>query len=74
MDVGLKVTVNSDDPAYFVGGINQNFVEIQKALQLGKNELYTIVWNSFEYSLLDDKSKQQHLTELDTYHLNTMTL
>ena len=74
MDVGLKVTVNSDDPAYFVGGINQNSVEIQKALQFGKNELYTIARNSFEYSLLDDKSKQQHLTELDTYHLNTMTL
>ena len=69
MDVGLKVTVNSDDPVYFSRGINQNFEEIQKALQLGKNELYTIARNSFEYSLLDDKSKQQHLTELKTYHL-----
>ena len=74
MDVGLKVTVNSDDPAYFGGGINRNFEEIQKALQLGKNELYTIARNSFDYSLLDDKSKQQHLTELETYHLNNMTL
>ena len=74
MDVGLKVTVNSDDPAYFGGGINRNFEEIQKALQLGKNELYTIARNSFDYSLLDDKRKQQHLTELETYHLNNMTL
>jgi len=67
MDLGLKVTVNSDDPAYFGGQVNQNFIEIQKALNLTKKDLYELAKNSFQYSLLDAASKNQYLEELDNY-------
>jgi adenine deaminase len=68
MDLGLKVTVNSDDPAYFGGQVNKNYEEIQKALQLTKADLYQIARNSFEYSLLDSDTKNQYITELDQYY------
>lgn len=58
MDLGLKVTINSDDPAYFGGQINQNYVEIQKALSLTKDDLYLLAKNSFEYSLLARSEKE----------------
>jgi len=68
MDMGLKVTVNSDDPAYFGGQINQNYIEIQKALNLSKEDLYILARNSFEYSLLDMASQSVYLKELDKYY------
>ena len=67
MDLGLKVTVNSDDPAYFGGQVNKNYEEIQKALELDKNDLYTLARNSFEYALLDNDQKQAYIGELDAY-------
>ena len=68
MDLGLKVTVNSDDPAYFGGQINANFEAITTALNLTKVDLYELAKNSFKYSLLNETSKQKHLTELELYY------
>lgn len=68
MELGLKVTVNSDDPAYFGGQVNQNFIEIQKALGLTRNDLYELSKNSFQYSLLDSDTKEKYITELETYY------
>lgn len=68
MDKGLKVTVNSDDPAYFGGQVNTNYIEIQKALDLSKEDIYTLAKNSFQYSLLDNSSKQNYLTELEIFY------
>jgi len=68
MDLGLKVTINSDDPAYFGGQVNQNYIDTQKALELTKQDLYELAKNSFQYSLLDQKTKQQYLEELDGYY------
>ena len=70
MDLGLKATINSDDPAYFGGQLNQNFIEIQKALNLNKADLYELAKNSFQYSLLDNETKQKHINELDNYYAN----
>lgn len=70
LDLGLKVTVNSDDPAYFGGHINKNYFEIQKALNLSKFDLYTLSKNSFEYSFLPEQKKRLHLQELDIYFNN----
>ena len=67
MDLGLKVTVNSDDPAYFGGQVNENYIAVQKALILTKMDIYTLAKNSFKYSLLDDASKQLYLNELNVY-------
>jgi len=71
MNLGLKVTINSDDPAYFGGQVNQNYIDIQKALDLSKQDLYDLAKNSFQYSLLDKKSKQQYIKELDMYYQKT---
>jgi len=68
MDMGLKVTVNSDDPAYFGGQVNQNYIEIQKALKLSKKDIYELAKNSFTYSLLDKNKKNAYLTKLDAYY------
>ena len=68
MEIGLKVTVNSDDPAYFGGQINQNYIEIQKALDLSKENLYELAKNSFQYSLLNESIKQEYLQELRTFY------
>jgi adenosine deaminase len=68
MDLGLKVTVNSDDPAYFGGQVNQNYIDIQKALELSKDDLYQLAKNSFQYSLLDNSIKKQYLDELEMYY------
>ena len=70
MDLGLKVTVNSDDPAYFGGQVNKNYMEIQEALNLSKSDLYQLAKNSFQYSLLDDHTKQIYLNELEVYFNN----
>lgn len=68
MDLGLKVTVNSDDPAYFGGQVNKNYEAIQEALNLSKYDLYQLAKNSFQYSLLAENKKQGYLNELEVYY------
>jgi len=58
---GLKVTVNSDDPAYFGAYINDNFSALVDAVDLSVDEITKLVKNSFRASFLDKKSKQRHL-------------
>ena len=67
MDLGLKVTVNSDDPAYFGGQVNKNYEEIQMALGLSKRDLYQLARNSFRYALLEEDKKSEYIAELDAY-------
>jgi adenosine deaminase len=63
---GIKATVNSDDPAYFGGYVNQNFVETFAALpQLGAREAYALARNSFEASFADDAAKAGWIRQLD---------
>ncbi len=58
LDAGLCVTVNSDDPAYFGGYVNQNFVELFEALpQLGVAEARQLAANSFEAAFVDEATK-----------------
>jgi adenosine deaminase len=66
LDAGLCATVNSDDPAYFGGGINQNFSEAFAALpQLGAREAYALARNSFEASFLGTPEKTALIARLD---------
>jgi len=63
---GLCVTVNSDDPAYFGGYINRNFVETFAALPaLGATQAYRLAANSFEASFVDGAQKRRWLQQLD---------
>jgi adenine deaminase len=66
LSAGLKATINSDDPAYFGGYLNQNFVETFAALpQLGAREAYTLARNSFEASFAPPEAQQRWIAELD---------
>ena len=64
---GLLVTVNSDDPAYFGGYVNENYIEAAKALQLDRNDIIQLAKNSFTASSLSKIHKQLYLTEIDRY-------
>ena len=64
---GLLVTVNSDDPAYFGGYVNENFVAIQQALSLTRTEVATLARNSFMASFLPDAAKAAALTAFDAF-------
>lgn len=61
LDAGLAATVNSDDPAYFGGYINQNFEALIDALDLGEQHIRTLVENSFTGSFLSPEIVQQHI-------------
>jgi adenine deaminase len=65
MDKGLIVTVNSDDPAYFGGYINQNYLAVSEALGLGRDEIAAIVRNGIESSLMTMSGKEQALADVD---------
>jgi len=67
LDKGLKATVNSDDPAYFGGYMNDNFIAVSEALQLDKNDLYQLAKNSFEASFVSGDEKKRMLKKLDDY-------
>ena len=56
---GVHVTVNSDDPSYFGGYINDNFIAITEALDLTKDELKQLAINSFEASFISDDDKKK---------------
>lgn len=61
---GVQVTVNSDDPSYFGGYMNDNFVAIQEALDLSQDELKQLAINSFEASFISDEQKQKWIEEI----------
>ena len=65
MDKGLVVTVNSDDPAYFGGYVNDNFRAVSGALALQRDEIAAIVRNGITASLMTDADKARTLAEVD---------
>ena len=65
LDAGLRVTINSDDPAYFGGYIGQNFLETQQALKLDANHLQALTRNAFEASFLSSHDIAGHIAEAD---------
>jgi adenine deaminase len=64
LDAGLMVTVNSDDPAYFGGYVNENYVAIAEALHLGEDDIRQLAINSFKASFLDGESKNRWINLL----------
>ncbi len=67
LDKGLKVTVNSDDPAYFGGYINDNYLAMETALELTKGDLEVLAKNSFEGSFLNDLEKKEMISKVEEY-------
>ena len=64
LQAGITATVNSDDPAYFGGYINQNFTETFAALGLTAQHAWQLACNSFEASFIDDSMKKRYLDRL----------
>ncbi|MFV0345823.1 MAG: adenosine deaminase [Bacteroidales bacterium] len=67
LDRGLLVTVNSDDPAYFGGYVNENYKALADAFSLSKAELLQLAENSFKASFLDATHKQKYIDALKVY-------
>lgn len=67
MERGVGVTINSDDPAYFGGYVNENYVAVQGALSLSKAELAAIARTSFTASFLDQTEKDACVARVDAY-------
>lgn len=64
LGLGVRVTINSDDPAYFPGYVQENL----EALELSKDELVQVQRNAFEITWLPRQVKDAYLAELETYY------
>lgn len=64
---GVHVTVNSDDPSYFGGYMNDNFIAIADALDLTEQELKQLAINSFEASFISDQIKQKWIQQIQNW-------
>ena len=64
---GLHVTLNSDDPAYFGGYVNDNYRALAEAVGLSREQITTIARNSFEGSFLSEAEKAARMGEVDAY-------
>jgi adenosine deaminase len=65
LQLGLCVTINSDDPAYFGGYIGENFLRTQEALNLNAADIHALARNAFTASFLSDADKQRHIAQVD---------
>jgi adenosine deaminase len=65
LEAGMVATINSDDPAYFGGYINENFTQTFAALQLGSQQAYQLALNSFNASFIDAAERARHIDQLD---------
>jgi adenosine deaminase len=64
LDAGLCVTINSDDPAYFGGYMNDNFLQTFAATGMTAQQAYELARNSFEASFVSEVQRQKWLHEL----------
>jgi len=67
LDAGLCVTVNSDDPSYFGGYVNDNYLACQRALGLDRNDLAQLARNSFEAAFIPEAQRTKALAQIDDY-------
>lgn len=65
LDMGLAATINSDDPAYFGGYVNENYRQTAAAVGLGRDDIITLAKNSFTGSFLPEADKAHWLSEID---------
>jgi adenosine deaminase len=66
LDLGLCVTINSDDPAYFGGYILENFLATVEALKLDEADIYRIARNAIKATFLTEAGKNKIFHELDS--------
>jgi adenine deaminase len=71
LDEGVRATVNSDDPAYFPGYMNENLIAVQGAAHLTRDEIVQLGRNAFTVSWLAEEDRDLYLDALDQYAANT---
>ena len=67
LERGMRATVNSDDPAYFPGYMNENLVATQEAADLTRDQIVRLSVNAFEASWLRAEEKRVLRSQLDGY-------
>ena len=67
LDLDLKATINSDDPAYFGGYLGENWLAAQRGVSLSRAELVTLARNSFTGSFLEPAEIEGHLAAIAAY-------
>ena len=67
LELGIRATVHSDDPAYFRGYISENFVRTCEEADLGPKELLQLSRNAFASTWLPPATRDRYLAELDAY-------
>jgi adenine deaminase len=67
LEKDLLVTVNSDDPSYFGGYVNENFVAIQQALVLTESDIATLARNSFLASFMPEREKMAAVEKFEAF-------
>jgi len=65
LDKGLRATVNTDDPAYFGGYMNDNYIRTADAIGLTREDVITLAKNSFRGSFLPQADIDRHIAEID---------
>jgi adenosine deaminase len=67
IEAGLMITINSDDPAYFGGYLNDNFIATFEALPLTRAHAHQLARNSFDAAFIDGATRQKYLAEVDAF-------
>ncbi len=67
LQAGIRATINSDDPSYFGGYLNDNYLAVANAVDLDKSDLVTLAKNSFSGSFLSEKEINHHIHQIDAY-------
>lgn len=67
LDDGVRATINSDDPAYFPGYVNENLIAVQEAVHLSPDELVQLARNAFNVSWLSQEDRDGYVDALEEY-------
>ena len=67
LELGLKATCNSDDPAYFGGYLAENFIRTAEAVDLSRDHIVLLARNSFTGSFLDRPTIDRHIAAVDAW-------
>ena len=67
LEKGIVVTINSDDPAYFGGYINENYLQTAEKLNLSYSDIYTLAKNSFQASFISEKEKDFFISKINQF-------
>jgi adenine deaminase len=70
LDAGVRATINSDDPAYFPGYVNENFAAVQQAVNLTRDEIVQLARNAFTISWLEPEDRNRYVDSLEAYAAN----